>query len=147
MLELSPGFGGSWGLGGVIVKVFVSSTSRDLTDFRAAAIRSLRRLGHEVVAMEEFTAATSFPLNRVLKLVREADAYILIVAWRYGFTPDCSNVSDLPAAGEDSLPEVHYGMGVPGREREPGPTHFAVHPVRNGSLATAEHRRLQPAVT
>jgi hypothetical protein len=105
VLELFPGRWGSWGLGGAIVKVFVSSTSRDLTDFRAAAMRSLRRLGHEVVAMEEFTAATSFPLNRVLKLVREVDAYVLIVAWKYGFIPDCSNVpvSDLP--GDDSSPK------------------------------------------
>jgi hypothetical protein len=44
-----------------------------LTGFRAAAIRSLHRLGHEVVAMEEFTAATSFPLDRVLKLVCDLD--------------------------------------------------------------------------
>jgi hypothetical protein len=86
------------------MKVFVSSTSRDLADFRAAAIRSLRRLGHQVVAMEDFTASASFPLARVLKLVREADAYVLIVAWRYGFIPDCSNVTDLPKIGEDSSP-------------------------------------------
>src|SRR5262249_11442373 len=95
-----------------VVKVFVSSTSRDLADFRAAAIRSLRRLGHEVVAMEEFTAATSFPLDRVLKLVRESDAYVLIVAWKYGFIPDCSKVSDLPATADDpcskSITEWEY---------------------------------------
>ncbi len=87
------------------MKVFVSSTARDLTDCRAAAIRSLRRLGHEVVAMEDFTAATSFPLDRVLKLVREADAYVLIVAWRYGFIPDCSKASTLPATGDDTSPK------------------------------------------
>lgn len=94
------------------MKVFVSSTSRDLTDFRAAAIRSLRRLGHEVVAMEDFTASASFPLNRVLKLVREADAYVLIVAWRYGFMPDHSNVAEMPATGNDptrkSITEWEY---------------------------------------
>src|SRR5215213_5872167 len=83
------------------VKVFVSSTSRDLADFRAAAMRSLRRLGHDVVAMEQFTAATSFPLDRGLKLVREADAYVLVVAWRIGFVPECSRASSLPATGDD----------------------------------------------
>lgn len=87
------------------MKVFVSSTSRDLTGFRAAAIRSLRRLGHEVSAMEDFTASASFPLNRVLKLVREADAYVLIVAWRYGFIPDTSDVANLPATSNDSWPK------------------------------------------
>jgi hypothetical protein len=90
--------------GDVTVKVFVSSTSRDLTGFRAAAIRSLRRLGHEVVAMEEFTAAASFPLDRVLKLVRQADAYVVLVAWRYGFIADCSKATELPATVDDGLP-------------------------------------------
>jgi hypothetical protein len=89
----------------MVVKVFISSTSRDLTNFRAAAIRSLRRLGHEVVAMEEFTAAASFPLGRVLKLVREADAYVLIVAWRYGFIPDCDKTPDLPATENAPSPK------------------------------------------
>jgi hypothetical protein len=55
--------------------------------------------------MEEFTAATSYPLDRVLKLVREVDAYVLIVAWRYGFIPDSSKVSDLPATGDDPSPK------------------------------------------
>lgn len=87
------------------MKVFVSSTAHDLADFRTAAIRALRRLGHEVVAMEEFTAAASFPLSRVLKLVREVDAYILLVAWRYGFVPDCSKVVDLPDTGDDPSPK------------------------------------------
>src|SRR5262245_24285083 len=62
--------------------------------------------------MEEFTAATSFPLDRVLKLVRESDAYVLIVAWKYGFIPDCSKVSDLPATADDpcskSITEWEY---------------------------------------
>src|SRR6266702_5416362 len=87
------------------MKVFVSSTSSDLVDFRAAAIRSLRRLGLEVVAMEDFTATTSVPRDRVLKLVREVDAYVRIVAWKYGFIPDCSKVSSLPAVGDDPCPK------------------------------------------
>src|SRR5262245_1246322 len=95
VLEFFRGSRERWVIGGVVVHVFVSSPSRYLADFRAAAIRSLRRLGHEVVAMEEFTAATSFPLHRVLKLARESDAYVLIVAWKYGFIPDWSKVSDL----------------------------------------------------
>ena len=75
--EVIPGALGNWVVGGGIVKVFVSSTSTDLANFLAAAIRSLRRLGLEVVAMEDFTATTSVPLDRVLKLVREVDAYVV----------------------------------------------------------------------
>ena len=55
------------------MKVFVSSTSTDLAAHRAAAIQSLRRLGHQVIAMEDFTAATAYPLDQVLDLVRSAD--------------------------------------------------------------------------
>jgi hypothetical protein len=82
------------------MKVFVSSTSRDLAEHRAAAIRSLRRMGHQVIAMEEFTAATSYPVDRVLDLVRGADAYVVIVAWRYGFIPDINRAKSLPATDQ-----------------------------------------------
>lgn len=70
------------------MKVFVSSTSTDLAAHRAAAIQSLRRLGHQVIAMEDFTAATAYPLDQVLDLVRSADGLVLIVAWRYGYIPE-----------------------------------------------------------
>jgi hypothetical protein len=83
------------------VKVFVSSTAEDLAGFRVAAIRALRRLGHDVIAMEDFTAAAAFPLQRVLERVRSADAYVLLVAWRYGFIPDCSRVTNLPPTPDD----------------------------------------------
>jgi hypothetical protein len=80
------------------MKIFVSSTSRDLTEYREAAIRALRRLGHTVVAMEDFTAAAAYPLTRVVDLVRASDAYVVIVAWRYGFPPLTDGVADLPVA-------------------------------------------------
>ncbi len=83
------------------MKVFVSSTAEDLAGFRVAAIRALRRLGHDVIAMEDFTAAAAFPLQRVLERVRSADAYVLLVAWRYGFIPDCSRVTNLPPTPDD----------------------------------------------
>jgi len=47
--------------------------------------------------MEDFTATTSYPLARVLKLVRETDAYVVIVAWRYGFVPSVDGVEGLPS--------------------------------------------------
>jgi hypothetical protein len=93
------------------MKVFVSSTSRDLAEHRVAAIRSLRRLGHHVVAMEEFTATAAYPLDRVLELVRGADAFVLIVAWRYGFIPDQSRAINLPAVDapdDKSITEWEY---------------------------------------
>ena len=35
------------------MRIFVSSSFEDLREHRAAAIRALRQLGHEVVAMED----------------------------------------------------------------------------------------------
>jgi hypothetical protein len=67
------------------MKVFASSTYQDLAEHWVAAIRALRRLGYEVSAMEDFTAAIAYPLARVLSLVWELT---IIGAWRYGFIPD-----------------------------------------------------------
>ena len=104
------------------MKVFVSSTSRDLAEHRAAAIRSLRRLGHQVIAMEEFTAAAAYPLDRVLELVRDSDAYVVIVAWRYGFSPDTDRAQKLPitdnATTDRSITEWEY---LAARERPERP--------------------------
>lgn len=105
------------------MKVFVSSTSRDLAEYRTAAIRALRRLGHEVVAMEDFTATRAFPLDRVLRLVRESDAYVVLVAWRYGFRPEQQLAAALPPppAGRDpkslSITEWEYLAAQEDRER------------------------------
>jgi Domain of unknown function (DUF4062) len=103
------------------MKVFVSSTSRDLDEHRAAAIRSLRRLGHQVIAMEEFTAAAAYPLDRVLELVRDSDAYVVIVAWRYGFAPDTGRAQKLPitdnATTDRSITEWEYLAARENQER------------------------------
>jgi hypothetical protein len=45
------------------MRIFVSSSFEDLLDYRIAAIRVLRQLGHEVVAMEDFVAATNLSLK------------------------------------------------------------------------------------
>ncbi len=47
------------------MRIFVSSSFEDLKDHRAAAIRVLRQLGHEVIAMEDMTAGSLAPLAKV----------------------------------------------------------------------------------
>ena len=46
------------------MKIFVSSTFEDLREHREAALRALRQLGHDVVAMEDFTASSAPPVER-----------------------------------------------------------------------------------
>jgi hypothetical protein len=88
----------------MVMRVFVSSTSQDLVEHRAAAVRGLRRLGHDVVAMEDFTAAAAYPLDRMMDLVRSCDALVVIVAWRYGFVPEGQRARKVPGLPDDAEP-------------------------------------------
>src|SRR5262245_44714279 len=69
------------------MRIFVSSTFEDLREHRAAAIRILRQLGHEVLAMEDLVAASAAPLVKVLEMIDRSEAYVGIFAWRYGYVP------------------------------------------------------------
>jgi hypothetical protein len=68
--------------------VYVSSTFVDLKPFRAAALDAIRRLEHQTLGMEDYTASPGLPLDKCLHDVARSDVYVLILAWRYGFVPD-----------------------------------------------------------
>ena len=90
----------------------MSSSYVDLREHRAAAIRVLRQLGHEVLAMEDMVAGSAPPLTKVLDMVDRAEAYVGIFAWRYGSLP----ALPLPATvkvrgakpGETSITHFEY---------------------------------------
>jgi hypothetical protein len=69
------------------MKVYISSTYQDLIEHRVAVDRALRRMGHDVIGMEQYVAEGSKPVERCKADVRIADAYVIIVAWRYGYVP------------------------------------------------------------
>jgi uncharacterized protein DUF4062 len=69
------------------VKIYISSTYVDLQRHRAAAAMVLRRMGHQVIGMEEYVAEGQRPLERCLEDVANCDAYVGILAWRYGHVP------------------------------------------------------------
>src|SRR5215470_14777867 len=69
------------------MRIFVSSSFEDLKEHRAAAIRVLRQLGHEVLAMEDMIAGSAAPLAKVVEMVDRSEAYVGIFAWRYGYVP------------------------------------------------------------
>lgn len=69
------------------MKVYVSSTYQDLVEHRAAVDRTLRRMGHDVIGMEQYIAEGSKPVDRCKADVRAADVYVIIVAWRFGYVP------------------------------------------------------------
>src|SRR5581483_1382846 len=69
-------------------------------------MHALRRLGHVVVAMEEYVAETARPLARCLEDVRGCDLYVGIFAFHYGSVPDEGN------PGKLSITELEYRQAV-----------------------------------
>lgn len=96
------------------MRVFVSSSFEDLREHRAAAIRVLRQLGHDVVAMEDMTAGSIAPLVKVLEMVDRSEAYLGIFAWRYGFLPGAAGpppavpLPPVPGATPGQTSITHY---------------------------------------
>jgi hypothetical protein len=86
------------------MKVYISSTYQDLSEHRAAVDRTLRRMGQDVIGMEQYVAEGNKPLDRCLADVRLADLYVIIVGWRYGYIP-----VDQPPPGMLSITELEYG--------------------------------------
>jgi HEAT repeat protein len=82
---------------------YVSSTYKDLKDYRTKVRTVLGLLGIDDVAMEYYVAEPKRPLERCLHDAGECDLYIGIFAWRYGYIPD----------GESkSITELEYRMAI-----------------------------------
>jgi len=75
------------GVGNTMARIYISSTYSDLKEFRERVYRALRKLDHDVIAMEDYAAADQRPLDKCLDDVAGCDVYIGIFAWRYGYIP------------------------------------------------------------
>jgi tetratricopeptide (TPR) repeat protein len=75
------------------MKVFISSTYKDLIDYRAAAIRAVEGTNYQASKMEVFGARPDEPLDACLKEVEESDFFLGIYAHRYGYIPTGSEIS------------------------------------------------------
>lgn len=71
-----------------MAKIYLSSTYADLSEHREAVYQALRRMGQEVVAMEDYVAADQRPLEKCLADVAGCDLYLGLFAWRYGYVPE-----------------------------------------------------------
>jgi hypothetical protein len=74
--------------GRAMARIYVSSTFVDLREHRAKVIETLRQLGHDVVAMENYVADVQIPLEKCLDDVSSCDMYVGVFGWRYGYIPD-----------------------------------------------------------
>lgn len=70
------------------LEVYISSTSMDLETRRQGVIKAVLDVGYHPVAMENYGAVASPPLDKCRADVRACDVYVLLVAWRYGFVPE-----------------------------------------------------------
>jgi len=93
------------------MRIYVSSTFRDLEAYRSACIRVLRQLGHEVVSMEDYVAEGSIPVDKVVSDVKSCELYVVLVAWRYGYIPTADRITvEVSGAvkGETSITDYEY---------------------------------------
>jgi hypothetical protein len=74
-----------------MARIYLSSTYADLQEHRAAVYRALRRLRHDVVAMEDYVAADRRPADKCLRDIAECDIYVGIIALRYEYIPTDDN--------------------------------------------------------
>jgi hypothetical protein len=82
-----------------MAKIYISSTYNDLIEYRDTVYKSLRKMGHDVIAMEDYVASDDRPVDKCLSDVQRCDIYIGIFAWRYGFIPN---------SGSNSITEQEY---------------------------------------
>ena len=69
-------------------RVYISSTFRDLEDYRKAVYQLLSKLAPvKVIAMEDYVAADQRPTDKCLSDVESWVIYVGIIAWRYGYVP------------------------------------------------------------
>jgi tetratricopeptide (TPR) repeat protein len=76
-----------------MAKIYVSSTFSDLKECRAAVYTALRKMNHDVIAMEDYVATHRRPLAKCLDDVETCEIYVGIFAWRYGFIPATDNAN------------------------------------------------------
>ena len=81
-----------------IMRIYISSTQKDLLKYRIGVAKALEGIGHTVLQMEKYTSEETRPLDRCVTDVKSAQIYVGIFAWRYGSPPKFSPVTiDLPS--------------------------------------------------
>jgi hypothetical protein len=98
-----------------MAKIYLSSTYADLIDHRRAVYDILRKVGHDVIAMEDYVATDERPAAKCLADVASCNLYIGLIAWRYGYVPGQDNPAnrsvtemEFRKAGEAKIPRLMF---------------------------------------
>jgi tetratricopeptide (TPR) repeat protein len=111
------------------LKVMVSSTARDLPEHRKQVIEACQRVGMFPLAMEHLPADPEDAAKVSVRMVEDAEVYIGIFAYRYGYVPKGSAISvtemEYDRAVERGIPclifFIHDDHPVKGGDVETGP--------------------------
>ena len=76
-----------------MLKVFLSSTFKDLEAERKAVEAAIHRMSAQYIGMEHFGSFAEEPIEKSLEKVRTADVLILLLGDRYGYLPEQSLIS------------------------------------------------------
>jgi hypothetical protein len=88
------------------LRVMISSTARDLPEHRKQVMDACLRQGMFPIMMEHLPASDDEAIAASLKMVDEADIYLLILAHRYGYVPNANN----PISA--SITEMEYDCAI-----------------------------------
>ena len=86
-----------------VKKVMISSTAIDLPEHRDLVKDACLRQGMFPVMMEQMPAANATAIEESLRIVNEADIYLGIFAYRYGYVPE---------GYDTSITEMEYNRAV-----------------------------------
>jgi tetratricopeptide (TPR) repeat protein len=114
------------------LRVMISSTALDLPEHRKEVMDACLRQGMFPIMMEHLPASDAEAIPASLKMVDEADIYLLILAHRYGYVPTASNPTRI------SVTEHEYNRAV---ERKIPCLSFVMHadhPVKAADVEKGE---------
>src|SRR4051794_2178898 len=108
-------------------KVIISSTALDLPEHRNEIRLGCERAGFKPCVMEHLPALDADAIKASLHLVDEADVYVGVFAYRYGYVPDGYDIS---------ITEMEYDRAV--ELRKPRLIFFAHrdHPIKIEDVET-----------
>lgn len=72
-------------------RIFISSTTEELKEYREATSRAIEGLGHEPVGLELTEASERSPLQRSKEMIASCDVLISLIGHGYGFVPVDNN--------------------------------------------------------
>src|SRR5205085_7765972 len=97
-----------------VKKVMISSTARDLPDHRKEVLDACWRQGMFPIMMEHLPASDADAIAESLRMVNEADLYLGIFAYHYGYVPKGYNISvtemEYNRAVERGIPRLIFIM-------------------------------------